>query len=135
MTQISFYLFEKSNERQVESACRLTRKILNQHAKIWWYCTDSSMQIELDEMLWTFDPQSFIPHGIDDIESSVCISAQLPPSHDWIIFNFNHHALEQIQNIRHIIEIVENNETAKQIGRQKFKIYRQFGIEARTFKL
>ena len=93
------------------------------------------MQIELDEMLWTFDPQSFIPHGIDDIESSVCISAQLPPNHDWIIFNFNHHALEQIQNIRHIIEIVENNETAKQIGREKFKMYRQFGIEARTFKL
>ena len=135
MTQISFYLFEKSNERQVESACRLTRKILFVHAKIWWYCTDSNLQIELDELLWTFDPQSFIPHGIDDIESSVCISAQLPPSHDWIIFNFNHHALEQIQNIRHIIEIVENNETAKQIGRQKFKMYRQFGIEARTFKL
>ena len=86
MTQISFYLFEKSNERQVESACRLTRKILNQHAKIWWYCTDSNLQIELDELLWTFDPQSFIPHGIDDIESSVCISAQLPPNHDWIIF-------------------------------------------------
>ena len=135
MTQISFYLFEKSNARQVESACRLTRKILNQHATIWWYCTDSNLQIELDELLWTFDPQSFIPHGIDDIESSVCISAQLPPSHDWIIFNFNHHALEQIQNIRHIIEIVENNESAKQIGREKFKMYRQFGIEARTFKL
>ena len=135
MTQISFYLFEKSNARQVESACRLCRKILNQQAKIWWYCTDSNMQIELDEMLWTFDPQSFIPHGIDDIESSVCISAQLPPSHDCIIFNFNHHALEQIQNIRHIIEIVENNESAKQIGREKFKMYRQFGIEARTFKL
>ena len=33
------------------------------------------------------------------------------------------------------IEIIENNETAKQIGREKFKMYRRLGIEARTFKL
>ena len=34
-----------------------------------------------------------------------------------------------------VIEIVENNETAKQIGREKFKMYRRLGIEPRTFKL
>ncbi|MFI7969153.1 DNA polymerase III subunit chi, partial [Acinetobacter baumannii] len=27
------------------------------------------------------------------------------------------------------------NETAKQIGREKFKMYRRLGIEPRTFKL
>ncbi|ENU31909.1 hypothetical protein F991_00228 [Acinetobacter sp. CIP-A165] len=135
MTQISFYLFEKSAERQVESACRLCRKILTQHPHIWWYCPDLALQTELDEKLWTFDPLSFIPHGIHQPNNAVCISEQLPPSNDWIVFNFNNHALELNQDFRHIIEIIENNETAKQIGREKFKQYRRLGIEARTFKL
>ena len=135
MAQISFYLFENSTERQVESACRLCRKILNQHAHIWWYCIDSELQTELDEKLWSFDAQSFIPHGIDQPNSPVCISAELPPSNDWVLFNFNNHALEQTQNFRHIIEIIENNEPAKQIGREKFKAYRRLGIGPRTFKL
>ncbi|ENX31898.1 hypothetical protein F889_03788 [Acinetobacter colistiniresistens] len=135
MTQISFYLFENSAERQVESACRLCRKILNQHPQIWWYCTDADLQTELDELLWRFDPVSFIPHSIDQVTSPVCISAELPPSSDWIVFNFNNHALEQTQDFRHIIEIIENNEAAKQIGREKFKMYRRLGIEPRTFKL
>ncbi|EEH69910.1 MULTISPECIES: DNA polymerase III subunit chi [Acinetobacter] len=135
MTQVSFYLFEKSTERQVESACRLCRKILNQHPQIWWYCTDSEIQNELDDKLWSFDPNSFIPHGVNQSHSPVCISEHLPPSNDWIVFNFNNHALEQIQDFRHIIEIIENNETAKQLGREKFKTYRRLGIEPRTFKL
>ena len=62
--QISFYLFERSSERQVDSACRLCRKILAQHAKIWWYCSDTAQQTELDERLWSFEATSFIPHGI-----------------------------------------------------------------------
>jgi len=133
--QISFYLFENSTERQVESACRLCRKILNQHPQIWWHCTDSELQTELDEKLWTFDQLSFIPHGIETPNSAVCISAELPPSKDWIVFNFNNHALELTQDFRHIIEIIENHETAKQIGREKFKLYRRLGVEPRTFKL
>ena len=135
MAKISFYLFEKSPERQVESTCRLCRKILRQSARIWLYCPDPKVQQELDELLWSFDPTSFLPHGIQDTTAPICISADLPTENDWIVFNFNNHALEQTQDFRHIIEIIENNETAKQIGREKFKMYRRLGIEPRTFKL
>ena len=133
--QISFYLFERSSERQVDSACRLCRKILAQHAKIWWYCSDTAQQTELDERLWSFEATSFIPHGIGQIDAAVCISEQLPPSSDWIVFNFNNQALEAVHDFSHIIEIVKNNEAAKQLGREKFKRYRSLGIEPRTFKL
>ncbi|MFT4019989.1 MAG: DNA polymerase III subunit chi [Acinetobacter sp.] len=135
MTEVSFYLFEKSPERQAQSACRLSRKILNQAQKIWWYCTDVTQQQLLDELLWSFDHNSFIPHGIDDLKASVCISANLPEQGTWIIFNFDSQALNPQDTFEHIIEIVENEESAKIIGREKFKQYRQFGIHPRTFKL
>lgn len=135
MANISFYLFETSQERQVDSACRLCRKLLKKHPKIWWYCSDQTLQDELDEALWSFDPQSFIAHGIDQVHAPVCISAQLPDQSDWFVFNFNNQALEQIEQFGHIIEIIENNEAAKQLGREKFKFYRRLGVESRTFKL
>ncbi|CAM2947092.1 DNA polymerase III subunit chi [Acinetobacter celticus] len=135
MAKISFYLFEKSPERQVESTCRLCRKILRQPARIWLWCQDADLRQQLDEQLWSFDATGFIPHGIDQPEASVCISAHLPEQVDWIVFNFNNQALEQYAKFSHIIEIIENNEPAKIVGRDKFKQYRRWGIEPQTFKL
>ena len=135
MAKVSFYLFEKSPERQVESTCRLCRKISKQESKIWIHCPDDQIQQQLDERLWSFDTQSFLGHGIDQIDAPICISAALPESSDWIIFNFNNQALDLSSQFSHIIEIVENNEDAKQIGREKYKTYRRFGISPQTHKL
>ncbi|WP_296281533.1 DNA polymerase III subunit chi [uncultured Acinetobacter sp.] len=143
MAKISFYLFEKSPERQVESACRLCRKILRNAAKIWLHCPDPELQQQLDDRLWSFDPTSFLAHGIDQTHAPICISAQLPtatPSTEsnlveWIVFNFNNQPLEQVTQFSHIIEIVENDESAKRIGREKYKAYRRMGISPQTFKL
>ena len=109
MAKVSFYLFEKSPERQVDSTCRLCRKILRQPERIWLLCADPALQQELDEKLWNFDPASFIPHGIDQPDATVCISAQLPEQSGWIIFNFNPEALEPNAKFSHIIELIENN--------------------------
>ncbi|OTG67246.1 DNA polymerase III subunit chi [Acinetobacter silvestris] len=135
MAKVSFYLFEKSPERQVDSACRLCRKILRKSEKIWLYCPDLELQQQLDEYLWCFDPSSFLAHGIEQIHAPICISADLPTSNEWIVFNFNNQALEQLPQFSHIIEIIENDENAKQIGREKFKTYRRLGITPQTFKL
>lgn len=135
MAKVSFYLFEKSPERQVESACRLCRKILRQDQRIWMLCEDAELRQQLDERLWTFDAVSFMPHGIDQPQANICISAQKPEQADWIIFNFNSEALEPEPKFSHIIEIIENNEAAKQIGRHKFKQYRSYGLVPDTHKL
>jgi len=92
MAKVSFYLFETSEERQVDSACRLCRKILQKHPKIWWYCPDVQLQQTLDERLWDFDAVSFIAHGVDQAEAAVCISAKQPLEQGLLVFNFNNHA-------------------------------------------
>ncbi|MDQ8934181.1 DNA polymerase III subunit chi [Acinetobacter rudis] len=135
MTKVNFYLFEKSNERLVHSTSRLCRKILRQPTKIWLYCPDSELQQQLDDELWNFDACSFLPHGIDQQQAPICISAQLPEDKTWIVFNFDHDAIDPTIQFEHIIEIVENNEPAKVVGREKFKTYRQHGIQAKTYKL
>lgn len=135
MTAISFYLFEKSPERQVQSACRLARKLLKTTPKLWWYCPSKELQQTLDDLLWSFDETSFITHSIDDTTGQVCISSSLPIEDEWIVFNFSENIISLTDTFKHIIEIVENTEASKIIGRDKFKQYRQLGIEPRTFKL
>lgn len=135
MTAISFYLFEKSPERQVQSACRLARKLLKKTPKLWWYCPSKELQQTLDDLLWSFDKTSFITHSIDDTTGQVCISSSLPIEDEWIVFNFSENIISLTDTFKHIIEIVENTEASKIIGRDKFKQYRQLGIEPRTFKL
>lgn len=135
MAKVSFYLFEQSNERQVDSTCRLCRKILSKSGRIWLYSQDTQLLQMLDDLLWSFDPSSFLAHGIDQIHAPICLSQQLPSDEDWIVFNFEAKALEQFAKFSHIIEIIENNEPAKQLGREKYKQYRRLGIEPQTFKL
>lgn len=134
MSQVSFYLFEQSHERQAQIACRLCRKLWQKN-RIWLYSPETTQQHELDELLWKFDDNSFLPHGIEHTDAPICISAQLPSSSDWMLINFTSHALSDYQNYLHVIEIVEQDEQMKQIGREKFKAYRHMGIEPRTFKL
>ena len=135
MAKVSFYLFEKSQERQADIACRLCRKILRHPAKIWLYSSNLELQKQLDELLWSFDSTSFIPHGIQQTDAAVCISENKPVDTNWIIFNFDEDAFDPPSEETQIIEIVENNESAKIIGRKKFLSYRQFGIEPQTYKL
>jgi DNA polymerase III subunit chi len=135
MAKVSFYLFEQSNERQVDITCRLCRKILGKSGRIWLYSQDQALLQQLDDLLWSFDETSFLGHGIDQPHAPICLSKELPRDSDWIVFNFQAEALEQFEKFSHIIEIIENNEPAKQLGREKYKQYRRFGIEPQTHKL
>lgn len=136
MAKISFYLFENSTERQVDITCRLCRKILTKSsAQVWLYSPALEFLKELDDRLWSFDSSSFMPHGIEQYDAPICLSQQLPSDGDWIIFNFEAKALDQFEKFSHIIEIIENNEPAKQLGREKYKAYRRLGVQPETFKL
>lgn len=136
MAKISFYLFENSTERQVDITCRLCRKILTKSsAQVWLYSPALEFLKELDDRLWSFDPIGFLPHGIEQKDAPICLSQQLPSDEDWIIFNFQAKALDQFEKFSHIIEIIENNEPAKQLGREKYKAYRRLGVQPETFKL
>lgn len=140
---IRFYLFEKSPERQVESACRLCRKILQQqpNAQIWLYCPDKVLQNALDDLLWQFEASSFIAHDIDNEYAPINISAQLPQHFNaiaeqaWIVFNFSEHAFDWQVTHYQVIEIIEHHEQQRQIGRAKFATYKQLGLPITVYKL
>lgn len=131
MSKVSFYLIEKKPLRQADLACRLCQKIYPKH-RIWFYCKTQTMLEDWDLNLWNFDPSSFLPHAIDDLLQPICLSLQPPNISFDVCFNLSGQVinLDQLPNSDiHIIEIIENNEQDKQIARERFKQYRQLGIE------
>lgn len=51
-------------------ACRLLTKAYRQNHNVFVYCKEANEACQLDELLWTYDPNSFIPHCIMGSESS-----------------------------------------------------------------
>ena len=137
MHKISFYLIEKTAQRQADIACRLCQKIQHKH-RIWLYFSDADYCKTLDEQLWQVEAASFLPHGIDLTHGQICLSQHLPdPSFD-VCVNLSSqpiHLTALAHSALHLIEIVGHNTQDKQVAREKFKYYRHIGIEPIVHKI
>lgn len=131
MADVNFYVI-KTQMTQAELACRICRKSFNigQLPVLVKFEQQAALE-QFDHLLWQFDPLSFIPHDIDDSNSPICLSMQIPEPFQGICLNMGHHALE-IQRFSRIIEIIENNDQARETGRLRFKAYRDQGIQPVT---
>lgn len=137
MHKISFYLIEKTPQRQVELACRLCQQIYKKH-HIWVYFSNQTDCEAFDLLLWQENSDVFIPHGIDQYHAQICLSQQTVNSTFDVCINLSGTALnvtELPHSALHIIEIVGNNEQDKQLARDSFKFYRKFGIEPKIHKV
>ena len=70
MPQVDFYILaEASTEQRLLFGCRLAEKAFKLGHSLYLHCTDSQQGQLLDEMLWRFQPSSFVPHAQQSNES------------------------------------------------------------------
>ena len=63
MTRIDLYLLKGSTfSDQIDFCCRLTEKALPQHPKIFIQTAESIQNEALNNALWDFKAESFLPH-------------------------------------------------------------------------
>lgn len=141
MPEVTFYVLNSESlyDRYL-FACKLIEKIYNS-GKFCYVLLDSIEQCQrLDDMLWTFRAGSFIPHQIFNgvppkITSQILLGTQNPPA-DWrtVIFNLSSQMPEIWQQAERILEILDNGETTKMAGRERYRIYKNTGIKIETNK-
>ena len=139
MPEITFYVLNSESlyDRYL-FACRLIEKAYNA-GKFCYVLLDSIEQCQrLDDMLWTFRAGSFIPHqlftGVEpEIKTQVLIGIQNAPA-NWqnVVFNLSSQLPQNWQNTTRILEILDNNETTKIPARQRYRTYKDAGIEIET---
>ncbi|MFK0569550.1 DNA polymerase III subunit chi [Endozoicomonas sp.] len=143
MTKVTFYLLENHPQGPEQFACRLIDKAWRGGLPMHIHTADESSCKSMDQLLWSWREDSFLPHGvISDIHNntpeSTLLARQSP-----ITLGFDNPTLEQkhllinlspevppfFKDFSRVCEVVVQNPDQKAISRDKFRTYRQAGIE------
>ena len=138
-TQVMFYLLEENTKREDGAeashfhACLQAANFYRQNQRVFIYCADQKMAHQLDELLWAFEPDSFVQHNLPgegpNNGAAVEISGQPPTHRRAIIITFNSTVPNFANQFSHIVDFVPSDETLKQQARERYKGYRQWGFQ------
>ncbi len=138
-TQISFYVLSTAGmQERYRFACKLIETAYRK-GSFCYVQTDSPQQSHtIDELLWTYRQNSFIPHQIYQNElpqfpNTVLIGHQPAPA-QWqtTILNLANQPPVDLSNTERLLEILDNDEQIKAMGRERFRQYKRLGIEPIT---
>lgn len=117
-------------------ACRLLRKAHAQDARVV-VCAPPATLARLDALLWTSDPSSFVPHvrlepgaaslsEVDPTPIWLVERVEQAPTHD-VLVNLGDELVAGFEAFARVIEIVPEDEAAKQAARLRWKHYADRG--------
>ena len=141
MAEVSFYILpSESLQDRYLFACKLIEKAYRS-GHFCYVLTDSAEQSRIiDDLLWTFRAGSFIPHQIytgklPDLEKVILIgSMDAPENWQKTLFNLSTHFPDIGPQTERILEILDNSETSKAAGRERYRHYQQSGMTITTHK-
>ncbi len=139
--RVDFYILEDpSPSARLKLACKLAEKayLASQSVLVWH--TDPAELRAFDEMLWTFNDGSFVPHealggdaptGSPSVaEAPVLLSTSMAPAASVdIIINLAPDLPPHLPLTRRVAEIIDGDDTRRRAGRARFKAYRDLGVQ------
>lgn len=141
MTRIDFYLLTADAAAKPLLACRLANKAFRLGHQSYILTVDSGEAERLDKLLWTFSPDSFVPHGLYDGTAGstaapaypVTIGCLEPPlaCHD-VLISLLPEVPDWFGRFARVVELVGNEEQDKARARERFRFYRERGYPLET---
>ena len=152
MTQVDFYILpDSSDDGRLKLACRLADKAVQLRLGVFVLAESERDARKLDELLWTFAQNSFLPHrltweaGEAPIEEPVLIGC---PERDpmeahqdggqprWdLMINLTGEVPETFSRYQRLAEVVDTQPTRREQGRARYRYYRDRGYELKTHQL
>ena len=155
MTRIDFYVL-KSNSSAAKHTfvCRLIDKAVAQGSTLLVATESAEHSAELDDKLWSFKPEAYIPHDIiqsdgtlredtlSDIDQNN--SEQLPVRiyHEQddihyhnVLVNLRPSAPKEFSRFERVIEVVNQESESLKASRKNYAYYKERGYPIHTHKL
>lgn len=136
MTRVDFYILPENNiEARWQFGCRLVDKAFQTGSPIYIHVENREQATYLDNLLWVFRADSFLPHDMGQERVSVPPAPihigygdQTPPTHHHEIFiNLSHHLPTFFSGFERVAEIVSQDEETKAKSRERYAFYRDRG--------
>lgn len=141
MTLISFYILKGNQEhdRQV-FACRLAEKAYKLGHQVYIQTQNDEQAEQLNQTLWSFRADSFVPHQIDDGQKNedcpILIGHNTkPPRLMDLLINLDSEQPLFFSQFERMAELIDDSEQTKIPGRQRYQFYKERGYDLTTHRL
>ena len=137
MTEIIFYTGVND---ELPFLMKLSEKTLKMHRKACIATRDAAHSKTVSEYLWAHDPTKFIPHCVGPEEMNSELTA-LELRHDEtslhldILINLTQKTPSQFSSFHRLVEIITKHKASIEVGRQRFKWYRDRGYDIKVHKM
>ena len=139
--QVDFYILAASGSAsRLQFACRLSETAYRHATRVYAHTTSAKQADQLDKLLWTFRDGSFVPHERCDPERGTVapISIGTPEIYSdqgELLINLCDVVPTFAAGYSRIAEIVPADEDARASGRNRFRQYRELGLEPNTHEI
>jgi len=132
MTQVDFYILAGSDLSSCERfACRLTEKAFRSGYRIFLNGATPQQAEQLDKLLWTFRPGSFVPHccsPAEDKDVPVVIGCDSEPDTETdLLINLADDTPPFFSRFQRVAEIINQDPQRREKGRQRYRFYQERG--------
>lgn len=140
-SRVDFYLLKGSDpEQRFLLACRLLEKAYQRGHSVFVFCKDKTEAEHLDDLLWSFKEASFIPHNLQGEGPEPPPPIQIgygnePRGFNDILLNLADEIPPFVHRFKRVMELVINEENAKEISRSHYRIYREKRCELQTHEI
>ena len=139
--RVDFYVLGGNSPKQrLNVACRLTEKAYQRDLKVVILQGDLTEAKGLDELLWTFNERSFVPHalcidGRYDAETPVHLTLESANMKADLLVNLTDRLPGGFDQYARIAEIIDADPERRRLGRERFKTYRDLKVALDTHQL
>jgi DNA polymerase-3 subunit chi len=114
--------------------CKVLEKVTRLGHKIYIRTDNETSARQLDELLWEFRADAFLPHSLvaEQLNSSIEIGyGDSLPSHRDVFVNLELEVADIALQFERIIEVVVQNQEILDATRANYRLYQQHGYEIR----
>ncbi|NKF49800.1 DNA polymerase III subunit chi [Shewanella sp. WXL01] len=144
MPQAQFFLMPAlaANTTAIDAvylaACQLAEQNYRQQRSVYIHCQDKQQAHAIDELLWQFEPTSFVPHNlkgeglINGSPVEIGFDPVGPNKSRQLLINLAQQVPQFAVNLPDIIDFVAQDGALKQQARQRYRQYQQLGMQVST---
>jgi len=137
MTDIVFHILsDAGDDARLRRACQLADEYREQQQRVFMLVDSDTNARRLDDLLWTFRDQAFIPHEVIAAGSSVhagvgvLIGTEAMPAE--VLINLTDSAPASLGDYAQVAEVVDADEARKKLARDRYRQYREQGFALNT---
>lgn len=138
--RVDFYILPDSVPRgRLLLACRLAERAYREGLTAYIHTAGPAEADALDDLLWTFKEQSFVPHArcpaAPDDPSPVLIGSGADCAPMQMLINLDREIPPFVDDFQRVAEVVDQHPDVLQASRVRFRAYRERGVAPTTHKL